>query len=238
MEEKVIYTILLSVTISFLGMLIGTLIGIMMKKPSNRLLSNILCFGSGFMFILVFADLIPEALEWNVMGTLTISLVSIFILFLLDYYFSGNTNNHKKVAIFMAAGIMLHNFPEGLIMGIGFMVNDALGIKMAVMIGLHEVPEAMTLTAPMMAAKIRKKNIILGVFATFIPSILGIFIGVIFSSISKSFMGSALALASGVMAYVVFLEMLPEASKLYKGKNSYVYLILGAILASIIVILL
>ena len=39
----------------------------------------------GFMFILVFADLIPEALEWNVMGTLTISLVSIFILFLLDY---------------------------------------------------------------------------------------------------------------------------------------------------------
>lgn len=238
MEEKVIYTILLAVTISFLGMLIGTLIGVMMKKPSNRLLSNTLYFGSGFMFILVFADLIPEALEWNVMGTLTISLVSIFILFLLDYYFSGNTNNHKKVAIFMAAGIMLHNFPEGLIMGIGFMANDALGIKMAVMIGLHEVPEAMTLTAPMMAAKMRKKNIILGTLATLIPSVLGIFIGVIFSSISKEFMGSALALASGVMAYVVFLEMLPEASKLYKGKDSYIYLIIGAILASIIVILL
>ena len=50
--------------------------------------------------------------------------------YLLDYYFSGNTNNHKKVAIFMAAGIMLHNFPEGLIMGIGFMANDALGINL------------------------------------------------------------------------------------------------------------
>ena len=51
-------------------------------------------------------------------------------------------------------------------------------------------------------------------------------------------MGSALALASGVMAYVVFLEMLPEASKLYKGKDSYIYLILGAVVASIVVILL
>ena len=51
MEEKVIYTILLAVTISFLGMLIGTLIGVMILIGYYQILCVLVVDSCLFWFL-------------------------------------------------------------------------------------------------------------------------------------------------------------------------------------------
>ncbi|MFW6014360.1 MAG: hypothetical protein ACOCQG_04260 [Candidatus Nanoarchaeia archaeon] len=50
----------LIVFISFIGPIIGSAIGVL-KKPSDRLMYNLLAFAAGIMLTISFLDLIPES---------------------------------------------------------------------------------------------------------------------------------------------------------------------------------
>ncbi len=55
----------------------------------------------------------------------------------------------------MACAIALHNVPEGMVIGAGFVASDDLllgtGMIMAVLIGLHNIPEGMAVSVPLIS---------------------------------------------------------------------------------------
>ena len=105
---------------------------------------------------------------------------------------------------------------------------------MALIIGIHDIPEGIAVAAPLMASNVKIFKILFYAFITAIPTIAGCLLGAFVSDISVNIMGACLSLASGIMLYVVCGEMIPEASKIWDGITSTLGVLLGIIVGLII----
>ena len=132
------------------GTTIGGLIGISLKRKSNKFLSFILAFASGLMLAIVCFDLIPEAMVLSniinvIVGTILGIISMIFCDILVQKKFNTKAiqskNNLLKTGIIVSIGLALHNFPEGLAIGSGFGASIVLGYSLAIAICLHDIPE-------------------------------------------------------------------------------------------------
>lgn len=187
------------------------------------------------MLSVVVFELIPEAINhWNFTGTLFFCILGIALVALTDLKLNVGGNHNAKIALITAAGIMIHNFPEGIIMGCGFASGTTLGIKMALIIGIHDIPEGIAVSAPLMASRIKKHKILIYALITALPTIAGALAGGFISNISKDVLGACLSLASGIMLYVVCGELLPESTRLWDGITSTFGMLSGVIAGLII----
>jgi ZIP family zinc transporter len=231
--------VLLGSIVSLIGTMLGASLGIIVKNPSNRLLGAIIGFAGGLMLSIVVFDLIPEAMtNWSFIGTIICSLLGILTIILIDRLVKKSNNNftknkHLKVAFMAALALMLHNLPEGVIMGCGFLAGQSLGIKMSLIIAIHDIPEGIAVSAPLMASNVKISKILLYAFLTAFPTAIGSWIGAYVGSISHNVLGASLAFASGIMMYVVCGEMFPESSKLWDGITSSLGILTGIMLGLI-----
>lgn len=230
MNTNVILFLFLSV-VSLLGTLVGSSLGLLIKKPSKRLLGLMIGFASGLMLSVVVFDLIPECLKkWSFNNTIISIVIGIAIIYLGDNYLNKRnicSNKHLQVAILTAIGLMLHNFPEGIIMGCSFLVGGSLGLKICLLIAIHDIPEGLAVTAPMVASNIDPIKIFLYTAVTALPTAFGAAIGLFIGGISQAVLGTSLGLASGIMLYVVCFSMIPEAIELYAGAASKMGILFG-----------
>lgn len=226
--------------VSLMGTMVGASLGVIVKKPSNRLLGGIIGFAGGLMLSVVVFDLIPEAIiKWNFFGTISFCIIGIIVIAIVDNKINlDNVNKHTKVAFMAALGLMIHNFPEGIIMGCGFAAGGTLGIKMALIIAIHDIPEGIAVSAPLMASRVKVSKILFYAFITAFPTAIGTWVGAYIANISMNVLGACLSFASGIMLYVVCGEMLPESSKLWDGVTSTVGILTGIIMGLVIVRLL
>ncbi|MDP4090626.1 MAG: ZIP family metal transporter [Bacillota bacterium] len=231
--KNVILIVLLSSLISLIGTMTGASIGIFFKRPSQKLLGAILGFAGGLMLAIVVFDLIPESIEkWSFSGTIGFSIIGILIVMAIDNVMTvkeGKGNTHYKVALLTALGLMLHNLPEGVIMGCGFVAGKTLGLKMSVIIAIHDIPEGMAVSAPLMVSRVGISKILSFVFITALPTAVGAWFGIFAGEISQNSLGACLAIASGIMLYVVCGELLPESSRVWDGTTSTLGVLTGVI---------
>ncbi|KOR26264.1 ZIP family metal transporter [Clostridium sp. L74] len=238
--SEFLFVIVMGTIVSLAGTMIGATIGVSLNNPSERLLSKLMGFSAGLMISIVIFDLIPEALNtWDYFGV----LIFLFLGVLIVYFIDKNTNSidinmHKKVAFMTALGLILHNFPEGILMGVGFQAGSRLGLKMAIIISIHDIPEGIAVATPLIASKEKKSKTLFYVFLTAVPTLFGVFLGFYIANISKNFLSMLLSLASGIMIYVVCAEMIPESRNLSDKITSYFYMIVGIIAGLVIIKLL
>lgn len=148
--NEILKTTLIGLFFGTFGTTIGGIIGITLKRTSNKFLSFILSFASGLMLAIVCFDLIPEAMEIssiiNVIAGIVLGIIAmIFCDILVQRKFSTNVIQNKsnllKTGIIVSIGLALHNFPEGLAIGSGFGASITLGYSLAIAICLHDIPE-------------------------------------------------------------------------------------------------
>jgi len=239
LKSSIVLIIIFSGIMALIGTMVGAFIGVVMNKPSRRFLGNIIGFASGLMLSVVVFELIPEATnKTGILTTLLFLILGITIVTIIDKMsnLSSNSNSeYTKVAFMVAIGIMIHNFPEGLVMGFGFVNGDSLGLKMSLIIAIHDIPEGLAVAAPLMLSGIRGRRILFYAFLTALPTAIGAWIGIYIGSISIGILGSALAFASGVMLYVIHGEMIPESKKLWPGTTSTLGILSGMIVGLIMI---
>ena len=230
------YVLIMGGLVSILGTMIGAVLGTSIRNPSNKLIGCLIGFAGGLMLSVVVFELIPQSItSWSFLGTIMFCVIGVLITSLMDVKTSGNfTDSKKKVAFLVAAGLMFHNFPEGIIMGCGFAAGGALGIKMAVIICIHDIPEGIAVAAPLMAYKEKKSKILLYSLLTALPTAAGTYIGIIAGNVSQNILGICVSVASGIMLYVVCGEMMPESRKLSESISTTMGTIVGIILGLII----
>lgn len=242
MLNKIKFIVTVGGIISLIGTMFGASIGIILKNPSKKFIGNINGFAGGLMLSIVVLDLIPEArINISFFSCILFFICGMLIIFLIDFIskIKGKfSTKHSKTAFMAAIGLMIHNFPEGIIMGAGFLTSGTLGIKMSLIIGIHDIPEGIAVVAPLMAANVNSYKILFYAFITAFPTVIGAWIGALIGNISSQLIGVCLSVASGIMVYVVFAQMIPEAIYLWRGKSIMGSILLGGILGLVITILL
>ena len=136
---------------------LGGLIGALLQKNSNRVVSLLLSFAGGVMMSVVCFDLVTEAIETNVgIGIVVASIaIGVAVTYLLNYIIDSKTNpevphidaNHPKTADDLDELIHSdhwehHHAEKGNNFGL-----FVAGMVMACAIALHNVPEGMTIGA-------------------------------------------------------------------------------------------
>jgi len=117
--------------------------------------------------------------------------------------------------------ITLHNFPEGLAVGVGFgavaagypSATIAGAIALAIGIGIQNLPEGMAVSMPLRREGLsRKKSFWYGQLSGTVEPIAGV-IGAAVVYISKPILPYALSFAAGAMIFVVVEELIPESQR-------------------------
>ncbi|MCX8130486.1 MAG: ZIP family metal transporter [Clostridia bacterium] len=122
----------------------------------------------------------------------------------------------RRVWLFIMA-ITIHNFPEGLAVGVGFGDGDILnGLSLAIGIGLQNFPEGLAVALPLIREKYPRWKALLITFATGMVEPIGGLIGVGVVHIARPVLPFALAFAAGAMLFVISHEIIPETQSDHK----------------------
>ena len=82
---------------------------------------------------------------------------------------------------------------------------------LAIVIGLHNIPEGMSVSVPLIAGGMSKAKAVLLTAVTGAPTIIGALIGYSLGALGPISLALSLSFASGAMLYVVVEELIPES---------------------------
>lgn len=194
------------------------------RELSTRTLDLLLGFAAGVMLAASAFSLLVPALELEIGGGVFIVAVGVLagavFIDLIDrwaphkHFVKGPEGKMtKKLAaiwLFIIA-ITIHNFPEGLAVGVSFGSGDvSSGLVIAIAIGLQNIPEGTAVAMPLLREKYSKGRVLLITLFTGLVEPIGALIGVSLVSIASFFLGFGMAFAAGAMIFVVVDEIIPE----------------------------
>ncbi|GAA6740320.1 ZIP family metal transporter [Thermus oshimai] len=208
------------------------------KEPSRKLLDGMLGFTAGVMLAAsVFSLLLPgmEAAEAQGMNPLVPAILGFLLggglIRLLDAVLphlhlgepreaaEGPKTPWRRTTLLILA-ITLHNFPEGLAVGVAFGAVGAdptgaatLGgaIALALGIGIQNVPEGLAVAWPLRRAGIGAgKAWFYGQLSAIVEP-LGALLGVLLVTQMLYLLPYLMALAAGAMVFVIVEEVIPES---------------------------
>lgn len=132
--------------------------------------------------------------------------------------------------------ISIHNIPEGLSLGITFLTNyngiPINGIVTSIVLFIHNIIIGYTMYMSFInhnkSIKFSMLMTTVSALPAFIFSLVGYFVSSI--SIEPLFIAILLAISTGSLLYVLFIEMIPIGLKDHKSKYSFLYILLGIVL--------
>lgn len=116
----------------------------------------------------------------------------------------------RRVWLFVLA-ITLHNFPEGMAVGVGFGAGDVTsGVPLAIGIGVQNVPEGLAVAAGLVSIGYGATRSFLVSLGTGALESVGAAFGAAAAALAQSLLPWSLAFAAGAMLFVICSEIIPE----------------------------
>lgn len=146
----------------------------------------------------------------------------------------------KRMGIFSAIAIAIHNFPEGLVTFLSTLKDPSLGVPIAIAIAMHNIPEGIAVSIPIFFATGSRKKAFYYSFLSGLAEPLGGIIGYLLlrNYLSDTLFGILFSIIAGVMVYISMDELLPAAQKYGKHHLSIFGLILGMVVMAMSLLLL
>lgn len=219
--------------------IVGALPVFFMKKVSDKFLDTAMGFAAGVMLSATFFGLILPAIKiggiWRTsLGVLLGMLFLIAMERVIPHIhrvagIKGPPSPLNKMALFVLA-MTIHNFPEGLSVGVGFAGGDIrAGIILAIGIAIQNVIEGLVTSVSLL----RNRNKIIRAFLiasfTCIVEPIGGFLGISIVTFAKFLIPYGLAFAAGAMLFVISEEIIPETHSRGNAREATIGLILGFI---------
>lgn len=139
-----------------------------------------------------------------------------------------------KTGLLLTVGITIHNIPEGIAVGAGYMHQPQFGVFIAMAILLHNIPEGIATALPLCKSGVCRWDSFRAAALSGLSEPLGALVASIFLTSFSALIPAALAFAGGVMVFITLDELVPAARE--HGHQHYTAL--GIILGSIFVFLL
>jgi ZIP family zinc transporter len=223
MNEEIIWLGSVASLLAGLATGAGAMPVLFTRRISDKLLDVLLGFSAGVMLAATSFSLIVPAIDLSgpwvaviglVLGAVVLHLVDRFVPhFHPAFGAEGPASRLPRVWLFVLA-ITIHNFPEGLAVGVSFGGGDvAAGLVIATAIGLQNMPEGLAVALPLLREGYsRRKSIWYGTLTGLVEPVGGL-LGAAVVSISQPILPWGLAFAAGAMLFVVSDEMIPESHR-------------------------
>jgi ZIP family zinc transporter len=202
---------------------VGALPVLFTMKVSDRLLDVMLGFSAGIMLAAAFFSLLIPAIDLGGVWVAVLGIIlGAFALHMADRFIphfhpalgaEGPSSRLSKVWLF-ALAITIHNFPEGLAVGVSFGSGDVTaGLVVAMAIGLQNMPEGLAVALPLLREGYsRRSSLWYGTLTGLVEPVGGL-LGVALVSIFHPILPWALAFAAGAMLFVISDEIIPESHR-------------------------
>jgi len=139
-----------------------------------------------------------------------------------------------KTGVLLAIGITIHNIPEGIAVGAGYMHAPSFGFFIALAIMLHNIPEGIATALPLCKSGVCKWDSFRVALFSGMAEPIGALFAALFLNSFQALIPGALAFAGGVMMFITLDELIPTARE--HGHQHFTAI--GIILGSIFVFLL
>lgn len=121
--------------------------------------------------------------------------------------------NYKllKTGMLIAIGITIHNLPEGIAVGAGYMHQPQFGYFIALAIMLHNIPEGIATALPLCKGGACRSDALRVAFLSGMAEPVGALAAALFLQSFQNLIAGALAFAGGVMVFITLDELIPVA---------------------------
>jgi ZIP family zinc transporter len=210
-------------------------------------MSFVLGFTAGVMIGISFFELVPKGFEEIGFTKTGIAFVSGFIfIFLIDYLIPHEYMGQKekitdktdkqllRTGLFVALGIGIHNFPEGMATFFSSLTDAKLGIAIAIAIAIHNIPEGIAVSAPVYKATSNRGKAFLWSFLSGVVEPVGAILTafILLPFMNPTVLGYILSGIAGLMVFISIDELLP-VSKSY----GYNHLPIASFIAGMVVMI-
>jgi len=201
----------------------GALPVLFTKRVSDKLLDVMLGFAAGVMLAATSFSLLVPSIDlggpWIAVFGLLLGAIMLHLIDRFIPHFSpalgaeGPPSKLPRIWLFVLA-ITIHNFPEGLAVGVSFGSGDvATGLIIATAIGLQNMPEGLAVALPLFREGYsRRKALGYGTLTGLIEPLGGL-LGAAIVVVSQPLLPWGLAFAAGAMLFVIADEIIPESHK-------------------------
>lgn len=237
---------------------VGALPVLFGRHPSRRSNDTMLGFAAGVMLSASFFSLILPGIEYGTgiygsvpasaaLAGLGIALGAWLVAWLNkvlphEHFVLGpegaDPGALPKVWLFVLA-ITIHNFPEGMAVGIGFGGGDiANGITLATGIGLQNAPEGLAVAVALLGQGYGRGRAFGIALLTGLIEPVGGVIGVTLVHVSAYVLPLGLSFAAGAMVYIISHEIIPETHRNGHQDEATTGLLAGLILMMLLDVIL
>lgn len=220
---------------------LGSLPVLFFKSAPRRLMDALMGFAGGVMVAASCWSLLTPSLElggiWPAVCGLAAGALLIYVLDQLlphlhpefpdEATLEGPWVTWRRTTLLIAA-ITLHNFPEGLAIGVAFGGREpAAALALALGIGLQNIPEGLAVALPLRRDGMNRWRALWYGQLTAVVEPFAAFLGAFVVVRATSILPFALALAAGAMLYVVVEELIPETVRSGSSDIATIGFVLG-----------
>jgi len=230
-------------TTVFIAIILGNVISVLCAgillllsdKSQEKVMPWLINYATGVLLSTGFLGMLPKALtQLKPMSVMSALLLGILIFFLLEKTLLWRHCHKKDCELHSASGHMVilgdsvHNFIDGIAIGVAFSQSNVLGIGTAIAVFSHEVPQevgdfAILLNSGFSKTRALVWNLISGFVALF-----GGILALLTTDTFKWAIPYALAFSASSMIYVAMSDLIPSLRNPQKnGARHFLALLLG-----------
>jgi zinc transporter ZupT len=143
-----------------------------------------------------------------------------------DMICEPETHISNAASLAALAGLLIHTFFDGVAIAAGFELRESVGILMFLAVLLHKIPEGLSLSSIMIAARRGRRSAFLSVLAIAASTFLGALTTFALGEMDPATAHSALALATGTLIYIAASDLIP-ATNPAKSRWSILFVLAG-----------
>jgi ZIP family zinc transporter len=236
--------------IASLGTTLGALPALFLTRASDKTLNVLLGAAAGVMLATTAFGLVGPAIDiadgtwpgWGIWAVSAGMLLGAIFLDRADAWLphehfllgrEGPDSSWRRIWLFVIA-VTIHNFPEGLSVGVGFGQEDfGHGVAIATGIGLQDIPEGLCVALPLMALGYSRWRAVAIASLTGFAEPIGGLLGSTAIYFFRWLLPFAMAFAGGAMLFVITEEVIPETHRKGQSRIATFGLMLGFVIMMI-----
>ena len=211
----------LSVVLGLLAALADIAGGLVLVRARGieRYLRYFVALGAGFLMATAVVEMAPESLRMSPRVGSILIMAGYCIVHLLEHtiiphFHYGEETHHgefvsARTGYSILGGLSVHALFDGVAIGSGFVVSNALGWLIFLAVFLHKAPEGFTMASVMLASGRSRRAAFYSAVALAIATLAGVLV----IELVPGWLAFGLPLSAGVALYVGASDLVPEVNR-------------------------